>query len=153
LKKLLKKRFLGIPMAVIAVILVATIVLAAWGITQLTSTGKITVTAPPPEPVFSYTVEPTELAFGVHEVVGGAWVEFDVLVTVHNTGNQVIGCCTVTSAAVPAGFEMVYEDLENDITPGNSGIITFRLKSESAPVGTFQLSGMTFTLTPHEIGY
>jgi len=144
-------------MAIIAVILVAAVALGAvaWVVTGLTSTGSITVKAPPPQPDYSYTVEPSDgiLAFGVHEVTQNTYSEFAVPVTVTNTGNQPIGGFEVTPSGIPTGFEMVYAGYNIAIAPGDTGTITFILKGNCATTGTFSLSGMTFTLTPHEVGF
>jgi len=103
-KDILKKKFLGIPMAVIAIILVAAVALGAtaWFTTTLTSTGEVTVTV---RPDFDYTITPTQLDFGSHSAYVGEAMSVDAWVTIENTGNQaIVGFeISATAAGTPIG--------------------------------------------------
>lgn len=151
-KTLSKKLFSSIPIAFVILVLVAAVGLAAWGATSLTSTGTVTITEAPTPLNYTYSVTPEILDFS-GAGVGGTWVEFNVDVTVTNNGDQTIGYCDIShiGGTLPTGFAMVYTGYDSGdfpLVPGDSGVIRFTLKSESAPVGAWDVSGQTFTLTP-----
>lgn len=130
MKRIFGKKLFGIPMAVIAVILIASIALAAWGVTNLTSTGSITMTQEPPPPDYSYTVEPTVLDFGATGVYFGQPISVtSAAITVTNTGNQTIN-----------GIDVVVDEFPLHITDSSSDVVGTPI----APLGT---ATVTVTLT------
>ena len=147
MKRFFSKRLLGIPMGIVAVILVATIALAAWGITNLISTGEIVVE---PTIVESYEVDTNVLAFGTTYVTEGDPIEVTSQdITVTNTGTVGINGVEVLCSDVPPGLTAAPSD-PGAIAPAGTGVVTVTLTG-TAPAfpATIDLSVITATLQPY----
>ena len=154
MKRFLKKSWRGIPVgivsAVLALVLVAGGVFAAWDSTTLDSTGTITVEA---THTFDYSFDPTVLAFGDNTVQVNNPIEVDVTVTVTNTGNQDIAGFLITPIGLPEGMTAGYVGWDVPIPAGGTGELQFILSVTPTETGTIDLSGITFELTPHDSNY
>ena len=159
MKNIFTRRFLGIPMAVIAVILVAAVALAAWGVTNLTSTGTITVTAVPQE--FTYTTDGTVMEFGNPIVPGGGAISINSApIVVTNTGNMPISGFNLSNiTGLPASITgaSVHTGLSTNpfpLDPGEPCTIYVKLVG-TAPTTTpgnptsIPLGGIKADLTPN----
>jgi len=149
LKKIFKKKFLGIPMAIIAVIFVAAVALAAWNVINLTSSGEIQVAAPPP--TMEWSVDTDVLVFGETNPVasGGAISVTSAAITVTNDGEADINGITVDVSDLPAGLTATPNVTANyPLITDETATVTVTLTG-TAPVGptTIDLSGITATLT------
>ncbi|MBA7604666.1 hypothetical protein ES703_11792 [subsurface metagenome] len=154
MKRFLKKRFLGIPLiAILIVVLVGTVALAAWGITELTFTGSITTVSPPP-PTQTYTVDTTELAFGDTTVVrGGAVNVTSSAITITNTGEAAIeGIDVVITNDAPLTLKATPNVIGDfPLATGGTAEVTVTITGTAGPLPNFKyaLHAMTATLTPN----
>jgi len=152
MKRFLRKRWLGLPIGIIASVLVCGVVVAAgaWYATTLNSTGNIIVEE---EPVFDYSVSTSTLDFGsttVPYTQVGVPMSVDTTITVSNTGNQDIGYFDIAMSGEPAEVTGAgYEGYNDSLPAGASGGIKFILYVTPTGAGTIDFSGITFTLTPH----
>lgn len=130
MRNLLRKKFLGIPIAVIAVILVAAVALAAWSVGNLTSTGSITSTEAPPSQ--TYNLDTNVLVFGdTTAVEGGAINVTSGVITLTNTGEADIGSIAVVVSDLPTG-----------ITTGTPNVTaTYPLETNDTATFTVTLAG------------
>ncbi len=152
MKRFLKKRWLGIPLfAILAVLLVGTVALAAWGVTYLTFTGSITTTEPPPTQ--TYDVDPTELAFGDTTVVrGGAVNVTSSAITVTNTGEADInGIDVVITNDAPLTLTATPNVIGDfPLATGETATVTVTITGTASPIYfKYALHAMTATLAPN----
>ena len=152
MKRFLKKRFLGIPLiAILIVVLVGTVALAAWGITELTFTGSITTVAPPPTQ--TYTVDTTELAFGDTTVVRGRAVNVtSSAITITNTGEADIeGIDVVITNDAPLTLKATPNVIGVfPLKTGETAEMTVTITGTATTISfKYALHGMTATLTPN----
>lgn len=151
MKKVFSKKFLGIPMAVIAIVLVAAVALAAWGLTDLTSTGLIHITETPSE---SYNVTSTILAFGETYVESGQPISVtSAVITVVNDGSVTINGIDFVVDLNYHEFitDSSYEILGCPIAPLGTATVTVTLTGPALyyPCAPVDLSGITAILTPN----
>jgi hypothetical protein len=149
-KRFLKKRFLGIPVGIVAAVLVGMVALAAsaWVVTHLTSTGTLTVT--PPSPNYEYTITPTNLVFAGAPVPAGVPFTMTATATVENTGNQGINGFTVSNITYPSWMAGTPHLVAYGapIAPGTSGVVTFTLTGTAPTTPGDYTINITCDFTP-----
>lgn len=157
MKKFLKKRFLGIPLLVslvlVVVLLTGGVVFATtWQTNHLYATGSVIITEP--SPTYTYTLSDNHIIFGTtsKEQGSGAFTVNATPITITNTGNQAISGLNLVrtdSIVLPSGWSITSNVASIvPIAPNTSATIQFTLSCTATTVGTTDLSGLIFDLTP-----
>ena len=150
----MKRKILGVPLfAILGVLLIAGVALAAWVITNLTSTGEIRVVGPPDDPpplTETYTVDTTVMVFGVTKVSSGNPVSVTCQpITVTNTGTAKINGIDVVVDNVPIGLSATADVAGSfPLTKNQTATVTVTLTGVLYDLGTVSLEGITGTLAP-----
>lgn len=152
MRTVLRKKWLGIPVAVLALILVATVALAAFAVINLTSSGEITITeAPPPPPLTEvWSADTTVLVFGdTSNEENQPLAVASELITITNDGEASITDIAVVLSNVPAGLTATPNlTVSYPLETSETATLTVTLTG-TAPgyPATIDLSGITATLT------
>ncbi len=148
MKRFFSRKFLGIPMALIAIILTTTLVLAAWGVINLTSTGSITIDDVVTQEI---SVDTSVLVFGNTNVDEGAGISVtSAIITITNDGEADITGLAIVVSDLPAGISLATPNVTAIYPLVTNDTATFTVTlTGTAPAfpATIVLTGITATLT------
>ena len=158
MKNLMSKKWLGIPLLVIIVVCLTTTAVGAvaglWVTGHLTTTGTITINAPPPPDSYTYSLSTTAISFPNTTFNNGDPINLvSNNITITNTGNKTINSLslTQTGGSLPSGWaisNIQYQTLPLAPSASESFHVTLTGTANNSTSGTItvDLSPITFDL-------